>query len=211
MIRIRSSLYCEAEIHTACIGGNFKFYFKRYFLCLVCEDSSMMQPLATIATASSTFVGQNWGAGKPERIHTALRRVTAMEIGWSLFGCGLVFAFGGALVRLTTGTSDTEVVRNAVMSLRWHLSFFPALGCLLALRTAMQAMGQKTAPILSSCIELGMKLLSAALLIPRLGFFGTSITEPITWSLMLLFLAAAYFGSQTRMFSTMATEKGAME
>ena len=171
----------------------------------------MMQPLATIATASSTFVGQNWGAGKPERIHTALRRVTAMEIGWSLFGCGLVFAFGGALVRLTTGTSDTEVVRNAVMSLRWHLSFFPALGCLLALRTAMQAMGQKTAPILSSCIELGMKLLSAALLIPRLGFFGTSITEPITWSLMLLFLAAAYFGSKTRMFSTMATEKGAME
>ena len=104
-----------------------------------------------------------------------------------------------------------SLVRNAVMSLRWHMAFFPVLGCLLALRTAMQAMGQKTAPILSSCIELGMKLLSAALLIPQLGFFGTSITEPITWSLMLLFLAAAYFGSKTWMFSTMATEKGAME
>ena len=161
----------------------------------------MMQPLATISTASSTFVGQNWGARKPERIRTALRQVTGMEIGWALFGCGLIFAFGGALVRLTTGTSDTEVIRNAVMSLRWHLSFFPALGCLLVLRTAMQAMGQKTAPILSSCIELGMKLLSAAFLIPHLGFFGTSITEPITWTLMLLFLAAVYFVSRKRLYS----------
>jgi len=126
----------------------------------------MMQPLATISTASSTFVGQNRGARKPERIRTALRQVTVMELAWSLFGCALIFAFGGALVRLTTGTSDTEVIRNAVMILRWHLSFFPALGCLLVLRTAMQAMGQKTAPILSSCIELGMKLLSAAFFDP---------------------------------------------
>lgn len=151
----------------------------------------MMQPLATVSIASSTFVGQNWGAKKPERIRTALRQVTGIELGLSLFSCGLVYAFGSGLVRLTTGTSEPEVIRNAVMSLRWHLAFFPVLGCLLVLRTAMQAMGQKTAPILSSCIELGMKLLSAAFLIPRLGFLGTCITEPITWTLMLLFLAAA--------------------
>ena len=166
----------------------------------------MMQPLATISTASSTFVGQNWGARKPERIRTALRQVTVMELAWSLFGCALIFAFGGALVCLTTGTSDTEVIRNAVMSLRWHLSFFPALGCLLVLRTAMQAMGQKIAPILSSCIELGMKLLSAAFLIPYLGFFGTSITEPITWTVMLLFLAVVYFVSRKRLFSKITAE-----
>lgn len=160
----------------------------------------MMQPLATISTASSTFVGQNWGAKKPERIRAALRQVVGMEIAWSLFGCAVIFAFGGALVRFTTGTSDAAVTGNAVMSLRWHLAFFPVLGCLLVLRTAMQAMGKKTAPVLSSCIELGMKLLSAAFLIPRLGFFGTSITEPVTWTLMLLFLATAFFVQRKTLF-----------
>ena len=114
----------------------------------------MMQPLATISTISSTFVGQNWGARKPERIRAALRQVTGMEIGWSLFGCALIFAFGGALVCLSTDTSDAEVIRSAVMSLRWHL-----------------------------------------------GFFVTSITEPITWTLMLLFLAAAYFASKKRLYN----------
>lgn len=162
----------------------------------------MMQPLATISTASSTFIGQNWGAKKTARIRTALRQVIGMEIAWSLVGCTLIYAFGGALVQLTTGTSDSEVVRNAVMSLRWHLSFFPALGCLLVFRTAMQAMGKKTAPILSSCIELGMKLLSAVFLVPRLGFLGTCITEPVTWALMLLFLVIAYLAARKQLYQT---------
>lgn len=161
----------------------------------------MMQPLATIATASSTFVGQNWGAKKIDRIHSALRQVMVMEFIWALFSCALIYAFGSALVRITTGTSEAQVIDNAVMSLRWHISFFPMLGCLLALRTAMQGMGQKAAPIISSCMELILKLLSAAFLIPRLGFLGTSITEPITWTLMLAFLAAAYFSTRKKIFT----------
>lgn len=153
----------------------------------------MMQPLATIATASSTFIGQNWGAKKKERIHTAIWKVLFLEIIWSLLGCAAIWAFGKFIVQLTIGTDNSDIISNAVMSLRWHLSFFPVLGCLLVLRTAMQAMGKKSIPIASSCIELGMKLLSAAFVIPNLGFLGTCITEPITWSLMLLLLAIAYF------------------
>ena len=167
----------------------------------------LMQPLSTIASASSTFVGQNWGAKKTQRIKSALKQVMGMEIAWGLFSCIVVYIFGGMLVRFTTGTADTEIVGNAVMSLRWHFAFFPILGCLLALRTAMQAMGKKKAPILSSCLELGMKMFSAALLIPQLGFFGTSITEPITWTLMLLFLGTA-FAFQNKTVSAEGRRKG---
>jgi len=84
------------------------------------------------------------------------------------------------------------IIQNAVMNLRWHLFFFPVLGALLVLRTAMQAMGKKIAPIISSCLELGMKGVSAAFLIPQLGFFGSSITEPLTWVIMLVFLVGAF-------------------
>ncbi|MCM1166479.1 MAG: MATE family efflux transporter [Lachnospiraceae bacterium] len=160
----------------------------------------MMQPLGTISTASSTFVGQNFGARKLSRIKFALKRVMLMEIAWSAFSCALIFLFGGALVRFTTGTEDIEIVENAVTSLRWHLSFFPVLGCLLALRTAMQAMGRKLAPIISSCLELGMKILSAAILIPRLGFLGTCVTEPFTWVIMFAFLGGAYLAIRKRVF-----------
>ncbi len=168
----------------------------------------LMQPLATISTASSTFIGQNWGAKKMERIRAALKEVVGMALIWSLLSCALVYLGGGALIRFTTGTGDVEVVKNAVLSLRWHISFFPALGVLLILRTAMQAMGKKIVPVVSSCLELGMKLLSAAVLIPRLGFLGTSITEPVTWVVMLVFLAAAYGLQRRRLFSDKQSDGG---
>jgi putative MATE family efflux protein len=157
--------------------------------------SIMNQPASTIATASSTFVGQNWGAGKRSRIRTELKQVMVLQVGISVAEWLIVFLLGDWLVRLTTGTANTEVISNAVMSLRWHVSFFPALGCLIAMRMSMQAMGKKAAPIISSCIELGMKILSAAFLIPAIGFLGTCMTEPIIWTVMFTFLAVAYFVS----------------
>lgn len=160
--------------------------------------SIMMQPLGTIATANSTFVGQNWGAKKVERIREALKKVIGLELLWGIFACCAAWIFGSALVRITTGTTDGETVQNAALSLRIHLSFFPALAVLLCLRTTMQAMGRKTAPVISSCIELAMKILSAWILIPRLGFLGTCVTEPVTWVLMMLFLITAYWVQNRR-------------
>lgn len=72
------------------------------------------------------------------------------------------------------------------------LPFFPVLGVLLCLRTAMRSMGYKTAPVVSSCVELAMKAVGAVLLIPTYGYLGTSITEPVTWVIMTIFLVSVY-------------------
>lgn len=167
----------------------------------------MMQPLATIATANSTFAGQNWGAKRAERIKDTLKKVIGLELLWVVFACGVVWLFGGALVRLTTGTTSAATVDNAVLSLRLHLSCFPALAVLLCLRTTMQAMGRKTAPVVSSCIELAMKVLAAWQLIPRRGFLGTCVTEPVTWVLMMAFLVCAYLTKREKSY-TVAVEQG---
>lgn len=161
----------------------------------------LLQPLATLAVANSTFTGQNWGAGKYDRIQSTFKKVLLLEAGWGLFAAAIIYLFGAQLVRFTTGTSDPEIVGNAVMSLRIHFSMFPVLGVLFCTRNTMQAMGQKVAPVLSSCIELAMKILSANVLIPKLGFLGTCITEPITWCLMVLFLMTVYFSKRKKIFS----------
>ena len=66
------------------------------------------------------------------------------------------------------------------------------LAVLLCLRSSMQAMGRKTAPVISSCIELALKIVSAGWLIPRIGFLGTCMTEPVIWVVMMAFLIVAY-------------------
>ncbi|MGN0591869.1 MAG: MATE family efflux transporter [Ruminococcus sp.] len=158
----------------------------------------MIQPQVTISLANSTFVGQNWGAGRFDRIRAALRKVLLMELIWSFFAMAIIYLFGGALVRFTTGTDTPEMVENAVLSLRIHFATFPFLGVLFVLRHALQGMGYKVIPVCSSCIELGMKFLSAHWLIPRIGFVGTCVTEPVTWVIMATFLLVFYLVNRSR-------------
>ena len=160
-----------------------------------------MSPMSTITDAAVTFVAQNWGAGK-KRIREAMRKVLAMEMGWGLFACALVYLAGEWIIRLTTGTDNPQILDNAVLSMRIHFPFFPVLGVLLCLRECMESMGQKIAPVVASIIELGMKALSAVWLIPHFGYLGVCITEPVTWVIMTAFLLVVYGLRTKRMLET---------
>ncbi len=124
-----------------------------------------------------------------------------INLAWGLFSCLIVYLFGRAIIQFTTGTQNPEVLDNAVMSLRIHFPFFPVLGVLLATRVSMQSMGQKTAPVISSIIELLMKIFAALWLIPSLGFVGVCVTEPVTWVLMTVFLITVYLVKTRKMLT----------
>ena len=158
----------------------------------------MIQPQASLSLANSTVVGQNWGAKKFDRIRQTLRTVLLIEVLWGVFAAALIYLFGGALVRFTTGTNDADMIGYAVMSLRIHFAAFPFLGVVFVIRHTLQAMGYKIIPICSSCIELGTKFLAASWLIPQIGFLGTCITEPVTWVIMASFLTFFYVTKQNR-------------
>ena len=160
----------------------------------------MVQPLATIAVANSTFVGQNWGARKFDRIRTTLRKVLLLEVAWGIFSSVLIYLFGPQLIRFTTGTEDPVMIQNAVLSLRIHFAAFPFLGIIFVMRNSLQGMGYKAIPISSSGIELALKILSAAFLIPRVGFVGTCMTEPVIWCVMCSFLVIYYLRHQKALF-----------
>lgn len=161
----------------------------------------MLQPLGSFSSAISTFVGQNWGAGKTKRIEAAIRKVTAIEIGWGLFAAVIIFLFGENLIVLMTGTGDPEVIKNAVMNLRINFVFFPILGILLCLRMSMQAMGQKIPPLFSSSLELIMKLLAAFFVVPRYGYVGASFTEPLSWLFCSILLGVIYLCTKKKAFA----------
>lgn len=152
----------------------------------------LMQPLIAIATANSTFVGQNYGAGKLHRIRTTIKKIMALEVVIGLVTFIFVYLTDKYLIKFTTGTNNADIIKNGVLSLRIHLPFYAPLGVLFVIRTSLQGMGQKIIPIISSSMELGIKILSAAVMIPQLGFIGTCITEPIIWVICMIFLVISY-------------------
>lgn len=152
-----------------------------------------MMPLSTISTSTSTFVGQNYGARKMRRIRTTLKSVMVLDLAWAAIAF-LITLFGGELlIRVLIGTNDAYVIKNAMMSL-WlsTLCLFP-LGVLFAMRTSMQAVGYKITPLLSSGIELVVKVVAAFALIPVIGYLGVAMAEPVTWVLCAVFLEIVYY------------------
>ena len=72
-----------------------------------------IQPLSTIATATSTFVAQNWGAGNIKRIKATLKKIFAIEVIVALMGTILIFLGGRIFVKLMIGTDDETILTNA--------------------------------------------------------------------------------------------------
>ena len=123
-----------------------------------------------------------------------------LEAAWGIIACTVVYLIGGPLMRLITGTQDAEIISGGILAMRINLPFFPILGILLCLRTAMQSMGYKAAPVASSCIELLMKGIGAGLWIPAWGYLGTCVTEPVSWVFMTGFLTTAYWIQRKKIF-----------
>jgi Na+-driven multidrug efflux pump len=137
-----------------------------------------------------------------QRIRSALKQVLATVSAWSVFACLLFFVIGEALIRYTTGTSDPEIIKGALLLTRSAMVCAPALGILVCLRNTLQALGSKVVPVLSSCIELVMKIISAKWAIPAFGFTAMALTEPVTWVLMMIFLLCGY-GAKCRQMSAL--------
>ncbi|MGI5888290.1 MAG: MATE family efflux transporter [Oscillospiraceae bacterium] len=161
----------------------------------------LMSPMSSISMAASTFVGQNWGAGKYDRIKEGIRKAILIELGWGVFSTVVGYSLGKALVVFLTGTSNEEIISNAVLCVRIHVPFFGILGILFVLRNSLQAMNRKFAAVFSSVLELGMKVLAYYWIIPTYGFVGTCVTEPFTWVIMTVFLGTAYMINRKKMYA----------
>lgn len=147
-----------------------------------------MQPLVTIGTACSTFVGQNYGALKIGRIKASIKYGTIYSLIWSVFTFFILWFFGGQIARLVTGSASQVVFDNTQMYLRVNAPFYFVLGLLFTLRFSIQSVDRKMPPIISSSMELASKIAAAYLFIPLWGYLGACIAEPLSWTLGAIYL-----------------------
>lgn len=154
--------------------------------------SFTMMPLSAICTSLATFVAQNKGANKPDRIKVAVRYANISSTIWSIFITFMVYFSAPFMVKALTGSSEPAVIDYGVTFIRIETLFYLVLGPLLNLRYALQSIGQKLLPLVSSVIELVGKVIFTFWIFPFTGALGVIFCEPIIWCFMLAQLAFAY-------------------
>lgn len=153
-----------------------------------------IMPLNSIALAMVTFVAQNFGAKKFDRIIRAIKISLALSATWSLLTVILFLFSATTMVRWISGSTDTELLANGTQFLHIASLFYIVLGILYILRNTLQGLGEKVIPLISSVIELVGKIIFVAFIIPRLGYLGVILCEPLIWVVMTVQLAYLYRG-----------------
>lgn len=145
-----------------------------------------MMPFSVLGTAMATYSGQNYGAGRYDRIRAGLK----VSLGCSYIWCVIVFIASYTicpyLIVAITDTSIQEVIDTACLYQRFDTCFYLIVPTITVLRNSLQGMGDHITPIFSSGLELVGKVLIAMLLTPVIGYWGIIISEPVVWMVMVV-------------------------
>lgn len=154
-------------------------------------DSFATMPIMTFGMAISTFVGQNLGANKPERVRkgyiTTLIMGSLISIGVTIF----IYLFGNNLVALFN--KDPEVIEVGSRYLRIVSTFYIAVCIMFVTTGVLRGAGDTIVPMIISLLSLWLIRVPAAwLLSSRMGTDGIWWSIPAGWTMGLI-LSVAYY------------------
>ena len=152
--------------------------------------------IATVFTAFgatiATFVGQNRGAGRMDRVKTGVKYTQVMILIWSVVTMALVFFFGKYMMLLFVSASETEVIDAAVIYFRTVFWCYPFLGSIFLYRNTLQGMGYGLVPMLGGVFELAARSVIVMIVAGRTSFAGDCFSDPAAWIAALIPLVPYY-------------------
>ena len=144
-------------------------------------------PEQGISSSISTFIAQNRGARKEERIRPGFRAGIFLELGyWVVIG-SITACFKTPIVSMfVTGDGASEVVSlgSKYLSLMAIFYLWPALTN--GVQGFYRGMGRMKTMIMGTTIQISLRTIFTFLLAPKMGLVGIAWACAIGWSGMIL-------------------------
>ncbi len=143
--------------------------------------------------AISTYTAQNIGAGKKERVRSGILAALLLGAATAYLMSFIMVVWGKPILGIFI--ADSQVEAEAALRVGYRFlcilaAFFPLLYALYILRSCIQGMGNSTMPMLSSLIQVAMRIFCAAVLTRYVGNAGVFWGEIMAWLGADLFLGA---------------------
>lgn len=155
------------------------------FAAAVKIDAFAYMPVQDFGNAFSTFIGQNYGAQKEERIRKGLRGAVTGSISFCLVISAVIWIFARPLMLLFVDGTEVTIIEEGVRYLRIEGAFYCGIGCLFLLYGLYRALGRPGMSVVLTVISLGSRVALAYLLsaVPAIGVAGIWWAVPIGWAL----------------------------
>ena len=146
--------------------------------------------------AHVSYVGQNYGAKKYDRIRKGVNQGVLIAILTSMVIGGIMLILGPWFISCFISGSAQQVAESSRVAYQYLsvMSFaLPALYILHAYRSSLQGLGDTVVPMLSGILELVMRT-SLVFTLPRfVGSKGIFFAEVSAWIGAAVMLAIAYY------------------
>lgn len=163
------------------------------FAAAVKIDTFAYLPVQDFGNAFSTFIAQNYGAGKSECLKEGFRKATVLSSVFSLVISALVFIFAELLMQIFINPNETAVIASGAEYLRIEGCFYVGIGCLFLLYGFYRAIKRPGMSVILTIVSLGTRVALAYALAPVVGEVGIWTAIPIGWAIADIIGYGYYF------------------
>lgn len=155
------------------------------FAAAVKIDTIAYMPVQDFGNAFSTFVAQNYGAGKKERIKKGIKSSVICIFLFCILISFLVCLFAKPLMGIFIDMENTKVIQVGVGYLRIEAAFYFGIGLLFMLYGYYRAVEKPGMSVILTICSLGTRVVLAYVLSRMLsiGVTGIWVAIPIGWFL----------------------------
>lgn len=163
--------------------NSFGMHTMAAFAAAVKIDSFAYMPVQEFGNAFSTFIAQNFGAGKRMRIRQGIKSAVAVSAVFSVAVSAIVFALAEPLMGIFVDAGETEIISIGVNYLRIEGAFYAGIGLLFLLYGYYRAVRMPAMSVVLTVLSLGLRVLLAYVLsaVPSIGVNGIWWAVPIGW------------------------------
>ena len=145
-------------------------------------------PMESVGMAMATYVGQNHGAHRTDRIQQGIKDGCMIQLTYCVAAWVVIFFLKPYAVGLVLGDADPAVTAGAIQYLAIMSMLFCFHGLLMIFRNTLQGLGYSVQAIISGVGELIGRSLGGLLAVKTgLGYVGICLSNPFAWGLAMLY------------------------
>ena len=166
-------------------------------------DAFAYMPVQEYGNAFSTFIAQNMGAGRTERVKQGFRYGVMTSVSYCALVALILWFLAKPLILIFIDAGEAAIVAEGIRYLHTVGPFYWGIGCLFLLYGLYRAIGKPAVSVVLTVISLGTRVALSYFLsgIPEIGVTGIWWSIPIGWVLADLTGFLCYYKCKSKLLA----------
>lgn len=165
-------------------------------------------PMSGLGIATMTFVSQNYGAGKYQRIIKSVKNIFFLDVFVSVICSITLVIIGPYVVKLFMSDYNADIMYAAQHYLWAIAECYSLVAILFVFRNTLQGLGFTYANTIAGAGELFGRLAVALIFTKLIGFDAICYAGPVAWLLADIPLIVIYLKKQKKFKQLALSQKG---